>query len=289
MNIKGKNISVIGAGRSGVGAAKLIKKLGGIPFVSDSGKNESLNKSAEILKENKIEFEIGDHSDKVFNCELIVVSPGVSSNASVLVKAKEKNIKVISEIELAYNYCKGKIIAITGTNGKTTTTSLCGHLFKTAGMKTFVAGNIGYAFSEIALDASENDYFILEISSFQLDLIDKFKPSIGMILNITPDHLNRYENKFENYIGSKLRIYKNQDGRDYLILNKDDGSLIKSLTKYSSKAYYFSLRESQLDGCSLSGTQIMFNENGELKFTCNINVINLKGEHNGCGKCCKDI
>ena len=280
MDIKDKNISIIGAVRSGIGAAKLIKKLGGNPFVSDSGKSENLEKSAEILKENKIEFEIGKHTEKVFDCELIVVSPGVPSNAPVLKNAKEKNIKVISEIELAYNFCKGRIVAVTGTNGKTTTTSLCGHLFKTAGKRTFIAGNIGNAFSEIALEASENDFIILEVSSFQLDLIDKFKPKAAMILNITPDHLNRYENKFENYISSKQLIYKNQKSDDYLILNKDDETLINSLTHYNSKGYYFSLKETLLNGCYLSDKQVIYNENGELKFICNIDEINLKGEHN---------
>ncbi len=280
MNIKDKNISIIGAVRSGIGAAKLIKKLGGNPFVSDSGKSENLEKSAEILKENKIEFEIGKHTEKVFDCELIVVSPGVPSNAPVLKNAKEKNIKVISEIELAYNFCKGRIVAVTGTNGKTTTTSLCGHLFKTAGKRTFIAGNIGNAFSEIALEASENDFIILEVSSFQLDLIDKFKPKAAMILNITPDHLNRYENKFENYISSKQLIYKNQKSDDYLILNKDDETLINSLTHYNSKGYYFSLKETLLNGCYLSDKQVIYNKNGELKFICNIDEINLKGEHN---------
>ncbi len=280
MEIKDKNISIIGAVRSGIGAAKLIKKLGGNPFVSDSGKSENLEKSAETLKENNIEYEIGEHTDRVFECELMVVSPGVPSNAPVLKRAKEKNIKVISEIELAYNFCKGKIIAVTGTNGKTTTTSLCGHLFKTAGKKTFIAGNIGNAFSEIALEASENDFIILEVSSFQLDLIDEFEPKTAMILNITPDHLNRYENKFENYISSKLLIYKNQKRDDYLILNKDDETLINLLKHYDSKGYYFSLKETLLNGCYLSDNQVIYNERGELKFICNIDEINLNGEHN---------
>ncbi|MEJ2615891.1 MAG: UDP-N-acetylmuramoyl-L-alanine--D-glutamate ligase, partial [Ignavibacteriaceae bacterium] len=202
------------------------------------------------------------------------------SNAPVLVKAKEKDIQVISEIELAYNFCKGKIIAITGTNGKTTTTSLCGHIFKTSGVKTFIAGNIGTAFSEVVPEASESDFIILEISSFQLDLIKDFRPNVGMILNITPDHLNRYENKFENYINSKLRIYKNQDNNDYLILNKDDETLINSLTNYASKGVYFSLNEPQLDGCYLAGEQVIFNIEGKVKFTCDISEINLNGEHN---------
>lgn len=280
MEIKNKNISVIGAVRSGIGAAKLIKKLGGNPFVSDSGKNENLIKSTEALKENKIDFEIGEHTGKVYNCDLMVVSPGVPSDAPVLMKAEEKNIEVISEIELAYNFCEAKIIAITGTNGKTTTTSLCGHLFKSGGAKTYVGGNIGTAFSEVVLEASENDFVVLEISSFQLDLIKEFKPDIGIILNITPDHLNRYENKFENYINSKLRIYKNQDMNNFLILNKDDEILINSLTNYLSKGFYFSLDEPQLNGCYLSGTQIIYNEEGELRFSCDTSGINLKGEHN---------
>jgi len=192
MEIKGHNISIIGAVRSGVGAAKLVSKLGGSPFVSDSAENEKVLKSVEVLKELKIPYETGQHSEKVFDCDLMVVSPGVPSDAEVLKKAKEKNIKVISELELASVFCKGKIIAITGTNGKTTTTSLCGFLFNTCGVKTYVAGNIGHAFSEIALDVKENEFVALEVSSFQLDLIDTFKPKVAVILNITPDHLNRY-------------------------------------------------------------------------------------------------
>jgi len=287
MEIKGHNISIIGAVRSGVGAAKLVSKLGGSPFVSDSAENEKVLKSVEVLKELKIPYETGQHSEKVFDCDLMVVSPGVPSDAEVLKKAKEKNIKVISELELASVFCKGKIIAITGTNGKTTTTSLCGFLFNTCGVKTYVAGNIGHAFSEIALDVKENEFVALEVSSFQLDLIDTFKPKVAVILNITPDHLNRYENKFENYITSKLAIYKNQAQDDYLILNKDNESLINSLTHYKSKDFYFSLKEAQLNGAHYShdlpagkAGQIMYNEEGVLKFTYSANELGIKGEHN---------
>lgn len=280
MDIADKKISIIGAVRSGVGAAKLVKKAGGIPFVSDSNKDEKVIESTEILKQHKIEYEIGNHTEKVFECQMMVVSPGVPSNAEVLLKAKEKKIKIISELELAYNFCKGKIIAITGTNGKTTTVSLCGHLFKSSEAKTYVAGNIGYAFSEIALDVKENEYVVLEVSSFQLDFIDKFKPDVAMILNITPDHLNRYENKFENYVNSKLRIYENQDSDDSLILNYDDKALMTSLKKYNSRHFYFSISEPQVNGAYLSDGNIIYNENGELKFSYSTGEINLKGEHN---------
>lgn len=280
IEVKNKNISVIGAVRSGIGAAKLIQKLGGKPFVSDMSDNTKIKKSVEVFKDLNIDYEIGSHTDRVFDCELMVVSPGVPSNAEILVKAIEKNIKVISELELAACYCRGKIIAITGTNGKTTTTSLCAHVFSVCGKKIYTAGNIGYAFSEIALDVLPNEFVSLEVSSFQLDLIDAFKPQVAVILNITPDHLNRYENKFEKYIESKLRIYKNQDSNDFLVLNKDDSSLINSLTQYKSKNFYFSLTEPQFNGCYLSGEQLIFNKNNELKFSCSIKDLSLKGEHN---------
>jgi UDP-N-acetylmuramoylalanine--D-glutamate ligase len=280
MEIKDKNISIIGAVRSGIGAAKLIKKLGGKPFVSDSGSELKLKDSIQKLNDEKIDYEIGQHSEKVFNCELMIVSPGVPSNADVIIKAREKKIKLISEIELAANFCKGKVIAITGTNGKTTTTSLCAYIMNTCGLKTYSAGNIGVAFSEVALGVKENEFVALEVSSFQLDLIDKFKPKVAIILNITPDHLNRYENKFENYIQSKLRVYKNQTEDDYLILNKDDEILIKSLTSFKSKSYYFSLKEKQSFGSSLSKDEITFDINGKANFHCKVSDINLTGEHN---------
>ncbi len=280
MEISGKKISVIGAVRSGVGAAKLIKKLGGIPFVSDSGSESKLKDSIEILKKNNIEFETGSHSEKVFDCELMIVSPGVPSDAKVVIEAASKNIKMISEIELAAAFCKGNVIAITGTNGKTTTTTLCGHVMNTCGLKTYTAGNIGTAFSEIALDVKENEFVALEVSSFQLDLIDRFKPKVSVILNITPDHLNRYGYKFENYINSKLRVYKNQDAGDFLILNKDDKTLTDSLTKHDAKDFYFSLKEKQLNGCYFENESAIFNKNGKTTFTCSRSDINLKGEHN---------
>ena len=280
IELTNKKVSVIGAVRSGIGAAKLIKKAGGIPFVSDTGNEYKLSQSISIMKEQNIDFEIGNHTEKVFDCELMVVSPGVPSNAEVILKANEKKIKIISEIELAASFCKGNVIAITGTNGKTTTTSLCEHVFNVCGYKTYSAGNIGTAFSEIALDVKQNEFVALEVSSFQLDMIDEFKPKVAMILNITPDHLNRYENKFENYINSKLRIYKNQDASDYLILNKDSKPLIDSLTSHKSKSIYFSTKNQQLNGSYLYNSDIIYNENGELKFSCSVNDINLKGEHN---------
>ncbi len=280
MNIAGKKVTVVGAKRSGAGAAKLIARLGGQPFVTDSASGKALDEYLEILRSNKIEFETGQHSERALECDLMVVSPGVPSDADIIKKAREKKIKIIGELELASSVCKGNIIAITGTNGKTTTTSLCGHLFNVCGKKTYTAGNIGFAFSEIAHDVKEDEFVALEVSSFQLDLIDQFKPKIAMILNITPDHLNRYENKLENYIKSKLNIYRNQDENDFLILNKDNETLMNSVQKHKSKSFYFSLKETLNNGTYLSGEDIFFNRESSLEFSCKVTDINLIGEHN---------
>ncbi|MBK9097787.1 MAG: UDP-N-acetylmuramoyl-L-alanine--D-glutamate ligase [bacterium] len=280
MEVKGKKISIIGAARSGVGAAKLVKRLGGIPFVSDLGSKEKIYDAVNQLEVEKIDFEFGGHSDRVYESTLMIVSPGVPNDSQVLTTARSKGIKLISEVEFAYHYCKGKVIAITGTNGKTTTTSLCGHVFNTCGYKTHVAGNIGLAFSEIALDVKEGEFVSLEVSSFQLDLIEKFKPAVAMILNITPDHLNRYENSVEKYAQSKQRIYTNQDEKDYLILNKDSHTVMNYLSDHKSKSIYFSLTEEQTNGCFYKDDKVIFKLNGKEEFICSRNDIKIRGEHN---------
>lgn len=280
MNIKNKKISVIGAVRSGVGAAKLIKNVGGIPFVSDIGNKEKLKNFLYELDKEKIEYETGRHTDRVFDCDVMVVSPGVPSDVPILLKARAKNIKLISEVELSYHYCKGNIIAITGTNGKTTTTSLCGHVFNQCGKNAFTAGNIGLAFSEIALDVEQDEFVALEVSSFQLDLMEEFKPKVAMILNITPDHLDRYNNSIDEYAQSKQNIYKNHDSKDFLVLNKDNGVVVKYLKDYKSKSFYFSLNDDVADGCFKKGDRVIYHKNGIEKFNCPVSDIKLRGDHN---------
>jgi UDP-N-acetylmuramoylalanine--D-glutamate ligase len=280
MEVKGKKISVIGAARSGVGAAKLVKRLGGFPFVSDLSPKEKINDALNQLENEKINFEFGGHSDRVYESALMIVSPGVPNDSQVLQKARAEGIKMISEVEFAYHYCKGKIIAITGTNGKTTTTSLCRHVFNTCGYKTHLAGNIGLAFSEIVLDVKEGEFVSLEVSSFQLDLIEKFKPAAAMILNITPDHLNRYKNSLDEYAKSKQRIYLNQDEKDFLILNKDSQAVMNYLAQHKSKSFYFSLTEEQNNGCFYSGSEVVFKMSGKENFRCSRQDINIRGEHN---------
>jgi len=280
MEIKGKKISIVGAARSGIGAAKLAKRLGGIPFVSDFSPEEKIKDSLNQLEKENINFEFGGHSDRVYESALMIVSPGVPNDSQILKNARNNGIKMISEVEFAYHYCKGKIIAITGTNGKTTTTSLCGHVFNTCGYKTHIAGNIGLAFSEIVLDVKESEFVSLEVSSFQLDLIENFKPAAALILNITPDHLNRYDNSIDKYAESKQRIYKNQDKNDYLIVNRDSKHVVKYLTEHDSKSIYFSLNEEQNDGCFYSDNEVIFRLNGKENFRCSRNEIKIRGEHN---------
>ncbi|MGE5683429.1 MAG: UDP-N-acetylmuramoyl-L-alanine--D-glutamate ligase [Bacillota bacterium] len=279
-DLTGKKISIIGAVRSGVGAAKLAKKLGGIPFVSDSGAREKIQKNLDILEQEAIEYEAGGHSEKVFDCDFIITSPGVPSNSEVLLTAKQKGIKVISELEFASSFCKGKIISITGTNGKTTTTSLCAHVLNKCGLKTYPAGNIGIAFSEIVPDIKENECAALETSSFQLDHLDEFKPKVSAILNITPDHLDRYDHKIENYINSKLNVFKNQDNGDYLILNHDDQLTPKEISNQSVNKFYFSLKDEIENGAFLKGDSIVYKKGGKEEFRCLTSDISLVGEHN---------
>jgi UDP-N-acetylmuramoylalanine--D-glutamate ligase len=194
---KATNICILGAGESGVGAAILAKKQGIEVFVSDLG--EVKKKYGKILDEENISYESGKHSeDLILNCGLIIKSPGIPSTTSIIKKAESKGIPIISEIEFASRYCTGKIIAITGSNGKTTTTHLVHHMLSKAGKKSCMAGNVGYSFAA-AIAREDYDYYVLELSSFQLDDIIQFRPDIAIILNITPDHLYRYDNILKKY------------------------------------------------------------------------------------------
>ncbi|MCX7797868.1 MAG: UDP-N-acetylmuramoyl-L-alanine--D-glutamate ligase [Melioribacter sp.] len=280
MNIEGKKISIIGAVRSGIGAAKLAKKMNAIPFVSDSGSWESLQKSIEILQKEGIDYEIGLHSDKVYDCDLIITSPGVPSDSEVLQKAKQKGIEVISELEFASWFCKGTIISITGTNGKTTTTSLMNYTLNECGLKSYSAGNIGNAFSEIVLNVKENEFVALETSSFQLDFVNKFNPKFAILLNITPDHLDRYNNNFEEYIAAKFNISKNQNEDDFFIYNADDLTIVERIKDIKARKIGFSLYKKLEVGAYYRDGKICFAWYGKHEEVCNSSDLFIKGEHN---------
>ena len=197
-----KKIVILGAGESGVGAAILAEKKGLDVFVSDSRKIGKENKK--ILSNNEIKWEEGGHSlQKILQCDEVIKSPGIPDSTDVIQQLKKEGISVISEVEFTFRYTKAKVVAITGSNGKTTTTLLVGHILKKAGLDVLVAGNIGVGFSK-EITKRDYDYIVLELSSFQLDGIQKFKPDVAIILNITPDHLKRYNNDFSKYVTSKL-------------------------------------------------------------------------------------
>ncbi len=226
-----KKIVVLGAGESGVGAALLAKKQGLDVFVSDLSEiKENFKKE---LDEAEISYESGKHTEGVvLAADEIVKSPGIPDKVPLVKAALAKGIPVVSEIEFAYNFVNdAKIIGITGSNGKTTTTSLTYHLLKTAGADVAVGGNIGKSFARLLAEEKEHDFYVLELSSFQLDGIKNFRPFISILLNITPDHLDRYDYKMANYVASKFRIAMNQTEDDIFIFNKDDVEMSRFMAK----------------------------------------------------------
>ncbi len=271
-------IVVLGGGESGVGAARLAKLKGFNVFVSDSGKLS--DKAKNVLTLNEIEWEEGSHNEeRILVAAEVIKSPGIPENAALIQKIRAASISIISEIEFAYRYTSAKIIAITGSNGKTTTTMLCNHVFKRAGLNAEMAGNVGDSMAGMIADG-DKDYLILELSSFQLDDIVEFKPDIAIILNITPDHLDRYDYDFEKYVNSKFQIIKNQGKEDVLIYNLDDPVIVKEIQKRNipSKLYPFSILEKVEKGGYLENETIIINN--KQQFTMSIHEIALKGRHN---------
>jgi UDP-N-acetylmuramoylalanine--D-glutamate ligase len=218
-NFAGMKVTVLGAARSGKAVARLLRSAGARVFMSERSRAGESERT--FVEDLRIEAEFGGHSSRVLDAELIVVSPGVPSNIPVLVQARARGIAIYSEVEVASWFCHAPIVAITGTNGKTTTSSLVAHIFDTAGLDYVLAGNIGEAFSEFVSTVDETGTVILEVSSFQLDHVEQFKPKASVILNVTPDHLDRYDS-FEEYAASKFAIMQNQQEGDAIVFNYDD-------------------------------------------------------------------
>jgi len=238
-----KKVTVLGGARSGVAVAQLLATTGAMVFLSE--KRLVVLGLDEKLGAVKIPHEVGGHSERVLDADFIVVSPGVPSSLEILQQAKRKGLAIYSELEVASWFCKAPIIAVTGTNGKTTTTSLIGHIFRSAGHTTIVAGNIGDPFSNHVLESRPEDMIVLEVSSFQLDHIAFFKPRVGVLLNITPDHLDRYNNSFADYMHSKFRLIENQQRGDVLVYNHDDIVVRDFVNRISGKSDVETLGVSQ--------------------------------------------
>ena len=274
-----KRLVILGGGESGVGAAILAKKEGFDVFVSDRGEIKEKYKS--VLENIDVDWEEGKHTEaKILNAGEVIKSPGIPATAPLIVKLIGNGIKVISEIEFAGRYTNAKIIGITGSNGKTTTAMLTYYILKNAGLHVGLAGNIG---DSLAKQVAEGDkeVYVLELSSFQLDGMFDFKVDIAMILNITPDHLDRYGNKFENYAESKFRILQNQTKDDRIIYCYDDDVVRKELEnkKYKGVKHPFSIKTVTSDGGYINKENLIVNTNNKL-FEMKITELALQGKHN---------
>ena len=275
-------IVVLGAGESGVGAAMLAKKKGFEVFVSD--RSNIAAKYKEQLVECSIAFEEGTHTaDKILNADLVIKSPGIPDKAPLIQELLNNGVSIISEIEWGYYFLEGgEVIAITGTNGKTTTATLTHHILKSANSNTILAGNIGDSFAAAVAEQPQASY-VLEVSSFQLDGIDQFRPHISVLTNITPDHLDRYNYSFENYIGSKMRIVKNQTAEDFFIYDADDAVIVKEvegrLGEIAARLIPFSCEKKLNEGAFLEGDLLRIIIDNQT-FTMETSKIPIQGKHN---------
>jgi UDP-N-acetylmuramoylalanine--D-glutamate ligase len=272
-------LAILGGGESGVGTAILGKKKGYDVFVSDFGKIKDSYK--EVLIINDIPWEEGKHTEElVLNADLVMKSPGIPDKSPIIKQLKSKGIAVISEIEFAAQFTNAVTIGITGSNGKTTTTMLTYHLLKEAGLNVGLAGNVGKSF---AWQVADNNYdlYVVELSSFQLDGIVNYKPHIAILTNISPDHLDRYDYKYQNYIESKFRITMNQTEEDYLIYDANDEAILEWLSKNKVKAQLipFSLTDEFNEGAYIKNNKMEVKINHE-EFTMETEYIALEGKHN---------
>ncbi|ACK42527.1 MULTISPECIES: UDP-N-acetylmuramoyl-L-alanine--D-glutamate ligase [Dictyoglomus] len=246
-DLKGKRVLVLGLGESGISTTKFLKEEGAKVIVNDYKEEEDFKNLLDFFRNNDILYIFGGHPIEILrNIDLVVISPGIPKTNPIYIEAKKRDIKVISEIELAYWYAKVPIIAITGTKGKSTTTTLIGEILKNAGIPNIVAGNIGLPFISVVKDLKEG-YFVLEVSSFQLEDIEKFRPFISLFINIYPDHLDRYSS-MDEYMLAKSRIFMNQKEEDYAILSYDQEEIINLAKPYKVKKLFFGFKKHENDG-----------------------------------------
>jgi UDP-N-acetylmuramoylalanine--D-glutamate ligase len=278
VNYSNKNIVILGAGESGVGAAMLAVQKGGLVFISD--KSQIKKVFQDELTELGVEWEHGQHSiDRILNADLIIKSPGIPEKTPVMTAIREKGIKVISEIEFGGYYSTGKTICITGSNGKTTTAMLTHHILKKAGFDVGLAGNVGYSFAKQVAEG-DHEWYVIELSSFQLDDMYDFHAHVSILTNITPDHLDRYDDQMQNYVDSKFRILQNQTRNDWFIFNADDPIISTEMKKRNPQVNLapFSLKEEQSQGGYAKDKQLIININQQ--FAMSIHELALKGKHN---------
>lgn len=280
MDFNNKKVLVSGVAKSGISAAYLLKKLGADVTIQDAKTEDKLGDCVEELRNNGIKLYLGANPDDIIeDMDILVMSPGVPTDLPFVNKAKEKAIPVIGEIELAYMFCKSPVIGITGTNGKTTTTTLVGDICKAYFNNTYVVGNIGNPFADVTLDTVSDGAVVAELSSFQLETINGFTPKVSAVLNITPDHLNRHHT-IENYIAAKERVFENQTGDDYCILNYNDETTLKMADKTKANVVFFSLDNEIPDGIYSDEKSIYVRAFGYDEKVLDIDELKILGGHN---------
>jgi UDP-N-acetylmuramoylalanine--D-glutamate ligase len=280
MELKDKRVLVVGLGKSGVASALFLKAHGARVTVSDTKSGDDLRNEIPVLLDHGITVETGGHGERTFReQDLIVVSPGVPVDAPLLVQARALGESVIGEIELAAQFLPGPIVAITGSNGKTTTTTLTGEILTASGLRTLIGGNIGTPAISLAERATPETAIVLEVSSFQLETIQSFRPKVAVVLNVTPDHLDRHKT-ITIYADAKARIFENQNSEDFVVLNADDPICMNLAERARSQAFWFSRQKEVKQGVWVREGQILFRDAARQTEVMQVAEIPLKGAHN---------
>ena len=280
MELNGKRVLVVGLGKSGVASALFLKAYGARVTVSDTKSGDDLRNEIPVLLDHGITVETGGHGERTFQGQdLIVVSPGVPIDAPPLAQARSLGESVIGEIELAAQFLLGPIIAITGSNGKTTTTTLTGEIMAAGGFPTLVGGNIGTPAISLAERATRDSVIVLEVSSFQLETIQTFRPKVSVVLNVTPDHLDRHRT-FDAYVNAKARIFENQRGDDFTVLNTDDPTCVSMAARTKAQVFWFSRQKEVERGAWVREGAVLFRDSRGQREILQVSDIPLKGAHN---------
>ncbi len=280
MDLNGKRVLVVGLGRSGVASALFLKSRGARVTVSDAKSEDQLRKEIPALLDHGIAVETGGHGERTFkNQDLIVVSPGVPVDAEPISQARALGQDILGEIELAAEFLQGQIVAITGSNGKTTATTLTGEILSAGGLKTLVGGNIGTPAISLVPQATPETVTVLEVSSFQLETIRHFRPKIAVVLNVTPDHLDRHRT-FAAYVDAKARVFENQQGEDFAVLNADDATCVELAGRTRAQVFWFSRKREVEQGAFVRKGDVLFRGTGGQREVMLASEIPLKGSHN---------
>ena len=280
MQYNGKRVLIVGMARSGIAAAQLLVKHGAHVVLNDSKTREQLGDAIMPLEALPVEWKLGCPAlDAMDGIDVLVISPGIPDTAPFVVEAKKRGVAVVGELELAYTLSPGKMVAVTGTNGKTTTVSLTGEIFRNAGHTTHVVGNIGYPYSAAGLESKPEDRIVCEVSSFQLETVDTFHPTVAALLNITEDHLNRH-GTMEVYTQMKMRLFENQSADDVAVFNADDPALALLVEQVGSRVMLFSRKQEVEQGAFVRGGNVVIRWMGREETVCPAEEIYIPGPHN---------